>query len=804
MTEQKEDTILSSQNNVKVIDDEYQEVTNEFDQIRKFLGMYISKSGTEGALHLVKEIFNNACDECVNPVSFADKIDVTFDEEEGSISITDNGRGIPFEKLKDACIKKHVTTKVNREPWMKGLAGRNGVGMTATVALSSYFSITSYRGFEKKCLEFFNGELKEHPIEKIKKEEHGLSVKFIPSEKYLCHEINITTDMVEDYFRHMSYILPENVTVRLYEHTKDGMNPMRKYTFQDISENVKYISSTLEFSPVEVRSSNENFDLWIAFSYDKMLDDMTIESYCNSIVTTEGGTHEIAAQRAICDYFVREAKIIDPNNKFEISYEDCKKGLVLVVNCRHMDPAFEGQHKSKVSNDDIVKVGKNELQNALGQYFNTNSGLLRKILGYLRQMSRIRLESHKIKGLPGKKNTTFLDDAEYGVKFKNVSYPNSHGYKELFITEGDSAYGAINNVRDARYQATFALTGVTNNVHGISLVQLQNKEVFCKLIKVLGCGIGKDFDITKLRWNKIIIATDADIDGSNITSLLCDFFLCFMKPLITEGKVYKLVPPLYLLDKNSIKKFYSGPEWIFDKKDLYTLFHTIISNNTDIQVEDSDKSLISLNKISKMKWLDMNSEYLIELQNLSKRTACNTTVLETVCWYKLLIPNNEYDFKKAIEKEFDEVTYDISDKSLYGSYKGEFVSLIADKLFMKISQRFIAILSQNPGLYICCKNKNDPDDKYDRMTIGDFLTLMNAKYDIKIEQRYKGLGESDGNVLFETSLNPKVRKLIRFSIDNIKETMQTFELLHGKNEKMREKRRELLEEANISYTDIDN
>lgn len=796
-------TELTTQSNVIVVDDTYQSLTNEFEQIRTCIGMYISQRGTAGAMHLLKEIFNNALDECVNEHSFADKIDITFDEELGALSITDNGRGIPLDKLIDTCKKKHTSTKFVRDAsWTKGQAGRNGVGLTVTVALTSYFSIISYRGFEMKSIEFFDGILKDHPIEKLKKEQHGLSVRFIPSEKYLG-TLDVTTDFVEEYFRQLSYVIPQDINIKLYEKNKDGSTPMRKYTYQGLCENINYISSSLEFPPVEVRTSNEDYDLWVAFSYDKTVEDMIVASYCNYIITTEGGHHETVAQRAICDFFQREARKLDSNNKFEVTYDDCRKGLILAVNCRHIDPAFEGQHKSKVSNTDVLKNGKKEIIDALGEYFGTNGALLRKIVAYLRQMSRIRLESHKIKGIAIKKTTNFLDDAEI-KRFYNISNPNARGYRELLICEGDSAKDALLNARNPDFQAVFGLIGVTNNVHGLTPGEINSKEVFRNLITVLGCGVGPTFDITKLRWNRIIIATDADVDGSNITSLLCDFFLYFLRVLIDEGKIYKLVPPLYLIDKASIKKFYKGPDWLFDKSDFYHLFHTLISQNTEIQLENSDGSLTEINKHQTMKWLNMNVEYLTELENLAKRTACNSLVLEHVCWYKLTTLNDEIAFKEKIESHFNEIHYNLDEHSLYGSLNGEFVSLITDTLFMKMTKRFINVLEANPALYVFCKNKNNVNDEYTHMTIGTFLTLMSSTFNIKINQRYKGLGEAESEVLFATSLNPKMRKLIRLTISNLVETMKTFDILHGKTESMREKRRELLENADISYSDIDN
>lgn len=791
--------------NSQFIDDTYQVLDNEFTQIRSCIGMYISKKNTEGALHLIHELVNNAIDECINEHSPSDKIYVTFKQDKREFTITDEGRGIPIDKLVEVCTKKHSSTKFVVGEKRKGTAGLNGVGMTVTAALTDYMSVTSYRGNVSKTIEFIDGELRDNPVEKLKKSQHGLSVKIIPSEKYLG-EIDLKLDMIEEYLRRLSYIIPENIKITLYGSTSEE-EPMitRKYNYQGLSANVEFISESLEFKPIDINFSNEDFDLSLSFSYDKSLDESIINSYCNYIYTTEGGNHEVACQRAICDYFTREAKKMDPNNKFEVAYEDCKKGLILCVNCNHVDPAFEGQHKSKVSNKDVLQDGKRGIVDKLNEYFTgANNAQLRKIITYLRQISKARMESNKIKGVTMKKKTTFLDDAQL-KGFVNISNRNYTGYRELLITEGDSALGAILNSRNPKNQAVFAVMGVTDNVHGLTPAQLLQKKTFRDLIEILGCGIGKDFDINKLKWNKIIILTDADIDGSNITSLLLCFFLLFMKPLIDEGKIYKSIPPLYLLEKKSMKRFYKGNEWLFDKKEYYDLLNNLIIQNVDVKLEDPEtKNIVDLSKSELKRWLEMNSEYLLELDNLVKRAGSNPQIVESSCWYKLITNGNEELFKELIEKEFDELKYDLDDQSLYGSYNSESISLITDKLFLRVARRFMNILSENPAYYLYCKNKNDDNDKYDRMSIGAFLRLMNRKFNVEISQRFKGLGEAEADILFVTTMNPKMRKLIRLNIGDIQETNQVFNLLHGKSNEMREKRRELLENTNISYADIDN
>lgn len=781
-------------------------MANQIEEIRSSISMYVSPLGTQGGLHLCKEIVNNAIDEAMNAESKINtrKIYVTFNEGTRQFTITDEGRGIPLDFLKDTVCKKHMGTKtIGKANRNKDLAGMNGVGLTVIAALSDYMSITSYRGFKSKTLEFHDGELKEGKIENLKKERYGLSVSSIPSEKYLG-PMELTRDIVEEYFRHMSYILRGGITI-YYEGTLG--DDKRKILFKrsGLKANVEYLSSSLEFPPVEVECENDDFGLEVAFSYDRSLDETVCDSYANYIVTTEGGTHEQVAQRAICEFLTREAKKLDPTNKIEISYDDCRKGLVMAVNCRHVKPILEGQHKSKLSSQDVLKSGRYMIQKVLAIYFHENPGLLRKIIGYLRNVAKARLESNKIRGIStSRKPTTFLEDAE--IKgFYNISNRYWKGYKELYICEGDSAAGALNNCRNKKYQALYGVMGVTDNIYDMTLTQVMNSQTFRNLITILGCGIGKDFDLSKLRYRKIIICADSDSDGRYITSLITCFFLIFMPEIIEAGILYKAMPPLYLLKKDGKFKFYKGREFLYDKRELYQIENTAIANNTEFVLEGVRPNQVkALTKKEAIEWLNMNSEYMLELNNLAARSSCGPTVVEYAAYYKLLCGKDERQFKMMIEKQFPEMTYSIEDQSLSGSWDLQEFSLICDKLFMKSAARYMDLLSKNPSLFVHVRNKNEGADQYTKMTIGQFLSSMGEKYSMGIEQRFKGLGEADAYLLFMTTMNPKTRKLLRITMADRDKANEVFQLLHQKSDKMIEARRELLDKTTISYADIDN
>lgn len=440
---------LTSSDKIEGIkDDAFFHIEDELQAIRLSLGMYISKDQTDGAIHLFKEIFANAIDECNNNNTHWDKnkkeITIIYHESERKIVVMDNGRGIPTDILTSVVMKKHASTKTIglSESRNKKVTGLNGVGMTVCAALTDYMYITTYRGNSQKTIELFDGELKEHPVIKSKEFRTGTEVGIIPSEKYLG-PINLTTDLIEDYIRNMSYIIENDIKMTFVgEKNPEEKNPKKRkyfthtYAAQGLGAAVKYMSSSLEFSPIEAKFIADEYDISIAFSYDRTLDDTSIASFGNYVITTEGGCHEAIATRAICDYFSREAKRQEPNAKYEVAFDDCKKGLVLAVNLEHIRPKFEGQHKTKISNNEIMTDAKRGLYDAIFKIMNNNPQIMKKIITYLRQIARARHESRKIRGVSVKKTTTFLEDAEI-EKYFTVSNRNSTGYKELFLCEGD-------------------------------------------------------------------------------------------------------------------------------------------------------------------------------------------------------------------------------------------------------------------------------------------------------------------------------------------------------------------------------
>lgn len=790
-------------------DDVYQAITNQFQQIQECIGMYISAKGKEGAFHLFKEIFNNALDECVNENSPADTITIEFFADLNQFVVTDNGRGIPFEEMVKSCTEKHTSTKFNaNRSFNKYSAGCNGVGLVVTTALSNYMEIKCVREYsdgesKEKTIKFNHCILDEGKIKPSKNGKHGTKVTFSPSHEFLG-DFDITADDIITWLRHMSYIMPPNVTTKFNYYPKQGEVPQtRTFTAVGLGENVKFLGTELEFEPVCLTYTEDEMELEFAFSYDKTVPDEIIDSYCNYVITTDGGYHEDACMSALCDFFVKAARKADADAKYEVIRTDCRKGLVAAVNCRAMHVVLEGQHKSKVGSKEIADTGKAGIANALTEYFANNNQLLGKFIAYLRQMAKIRIESFKIKGIKPPKAMTMYDEADI-ANYCPISERNKKDYCELIITEGKSAAGAIKQTVHPYYQALYVTSGVLTNVAEMSYGNIVKAKIPSDLIKIIGCGIGPQFNINNLRWNKIILAQDADADGNFIKSLTSTFVIITMPELIEDGRLYSARPPLYTIGEKSIKRYKPDKDYLYDKREFHNFENSIIVNNVTFCVgKDSSHPL---SKANFKDWLEANRWYPTELEALAKYTACDPDILEHVCW--VLINNSvnssmdaDEKAKKYFKSVFPEMTYDPENKSLYGVYNNKVYSLIMDKVFINAAKSLIATMAENnDSIYVTSKNSSEGE--FETETIGQFFRSIYGMYTIDIPQRFKGLSEVDPVLLFTTTMNPKTRKLVRLTMEDRERAIQDVMMLHGA--KNVEQRRRMLLDARIDDDDIDN
>ena len=274
-----------------------------------------------------------------------------------------------------------------------------------------------------------------------------------------------------------------------------------------------------------------------------------------------------------------------------------------------------------------------------------------------------------------------------------------------------------------------------------------------------------------------------------------------MPDIILEERLYKAVPPLYHLSDRK-KSYYKNYEVLYDKHEYYKLFNRIVAENIEMRFVYIDGRTKEMGKKDKLNWLEKNINYLYYLNNLSRKVAAPAHIVEKVCWNLILARGSEKKFKTLIQKEFPEMIYSTTEQSLVGSYNGEFVSMIVDSLFVKIAELFIKLLASEETFMIAMKPLNDKEAEWEVMTIGSFLNVLDSKFGIDIDQRFKGVGEVEEDLLFRTVINPKLRKLYKMTIADVDSALKVIEILHGRQ--YAEERKNMIKDKEFTLEDIDN
>lgn len=533
-------------------------------------GMYIGSTGSKGLHHLVNEIIDNSIDEFL--AGYCDEINVTL-EKNNSITVVDNGRGIPVDRhesgisaLRIIFTTLHAGGKFDNDSY-KVSGGLHGVGAAVVNALSSEFSVRVYKDgliYEDKYINGGNPqtELKDGLLENIgTTRKTGTEISFLPDET-IFEDINFKPEIIEKRIKELSYL---NKGLKLtFENKRDNEDKKEFYSDEGIVGLLNNINKDNHFKlekPLYFSGKKDNIEVEVAIQYINDLNEASI-SYCNNINTVEGGTH-VSGFRAsftrIINQYARELNILkEKDNNFE--GRDIRSGMVSVISIRHPNPQYEGQTKTKLGNPDARNIVDEIIAIETQNFFDRNIEVLEKIIEISKNSQSIRKAEEKVRGKLLNKNMALAVNGKLASCRKKK--PEDI---ELFIVEGDSAGGSAKQGRDREFQAILPLKGKILNVEKQSIDRILKNEEITTLISTLGCGFGEglgdDFSIEKLKYGKIIILTDADVDGSHIRTLLLTFFYRYMPELIYEGKVYIGMPPLYKVTKSKTNRyFYSDKE----------------------------------------------------------------------------------------------------------------------------------------------------------------------------------------------------------------------------------------------------
>ena len=527
-------------------------VLKGLEAVRKRPAMYIGDVGSRGLHHLINEVVDNSIDEAL--AGYNDRVVVTIHKDQ-SVSVEDRGRGIPVDihpiekvsALEVVMTVLHAGGKFDKDSY-KVSGGLHGVGISVVNALSEWCKVEVKRDGKIYFQEYRQG-IPKVPVKQIgtyKSENNGTKTTFKP-DKEIFKTIKFHFDTVAERLRELAYLNKE-VTMTLKDEN-DDQEEVFKFK-GGLIDFVKYLDENRSplHKPVYIEGEKDSVPIEIAFEYSDSYSE-NIHTYVNNINTIEGGTHLVGFRTALTRTFNNYAAkngLIKENSKISLTGEDYKEGLTAVISVKVMEPQFEGQTKTKLGNSEVKSAVEMMVGEKLSEFLEENASVAKKIFEKCMRAAEAREAARKARELVRRKNA--LDSMHLPGKLADCSI-NDPEHCEIYIVEGDSAGGSAKQGRDRRFQAILPIKGKILNVEKAKINKILENQEIQAMISAIGAGIGEDFDSEKSRYGKIILMTDADVDGSHIRTLLLTFLYRHMKDLITAGKVYIAQPPLYKIKK---------------------------------------------------------------------------------------------------------------------------------------------------------------------------------------------------------------------------------------------------------------
>ncbi|MDF2952069.1 MAG: hypothetical protein K0S18_1652 [Anaerocolumna sp.] len=601
-------------------------VLEGLEAVRKRPGMYIGSTGARGLHHLIWEILDNGIDEHL--AGFCSKIDIVL-QKDGAITIQDNGRGVPVDLHPTKKIPTvrvvytilHAGGKFGSSVY-KVSGGLHGVGASVVNALSRHMIVEvkrdgkiyrdEYKNGGHAVVELVDGLLP--VVGKCNKSDTGTKVTFYPDDS-IFETVEFKAETIKKKLKEIAF-LNKNLMIHFIDQVTG-----EEVTYQEefgIKSFVSYLNrdmETLHGEPIYIEGKSGEIEVEVAFQYTNSYSEQ-INAYCNRINVVDGGTLVTGFKTGltrVMNQYARELNILrDKDENFD--GKDIRNGIVAIISIKHPDPQFEGQTKTKLGNTDAKTAVDDVFSSEVQRYFDKNVEVLRNILENSMKSYTARKAGDKARTAIMKQ----LSDVDTRSKLASCSSKKPEEC-EVYIVEGDSAGGTVKTARNRRTQAVLPLRGKIINVEKATLEKILMNNEIKSMIASFGCGIGDEFDITKLRYDKIIILTDADVDGSHISTLLLTFFYRFMPELILEGKIYRGLPPLYKVEYESTVKSKK-------KKQSEYLFN-------DFELEKfrkiKDNKIISLQRYKGLGEMDANQLWETTL-NPETRILAQVTISDTV------------------------------------------------------------------------------------------------------------------------------------------------------------------------------
>jgi DNA gyrase subunit B len=779
-------------------------VLGGLEAVRLRPAMYIGSTGEMGLHHLVWEVVDNSVDEAM--AGFADEVNVTV-HADNSVTVVDNGRGIPVdmhatEKRPAAEVVLtvlHAGGKFDSDTY-KVSGGLHGVGVSVVNALSDWLELEIQRDGAVWEQTYEKGK----PTSKLKQtgktRKTGTKVTFHP-DATIFEKTAFSYDTLATRLREYAF-LNKGLKITL---TDERTEKSAEFRFTGgIAEFVKHLNrgkTTLHDSPIYMEGKKGNVEIEIALQYNDTYGE-NVFAFANTINTVDGGTHlsgfRSALTRSINNFASANGMLKEQKDEVSITGDDVREGLVAVVSVRLPQPQFEGQTKGKLNSD--IKGDVEQLVNEkLGEWFDKHSTVARRIIGKCIDAARAREAARKARELTRRKSA--LDSSGLPGKLADCQ-ERDPSRCELFVVEGESAGGSAKQGRDRKYQAILPLKGKILNVEKARYDKMLGHEEIRAIITALGTGIGKDdFDAGKLRYHKIILMTDADVDGSHIRTLLLTFFFRHMKELIDRGHVYIAQPPLYRVKRGKSERY------IRDERDFA---RELMKRATEDHVVKA-KEGVMLQGSGLTSFLLNIQEYNATLSKLGRRL--KEVGLVEVLAESGLDKKTEFEDKKALEKLLKEieksklklegkVTFD-EEHSLYeiqfgapGNQKINW-ALASTPDYKRLRALAKQIEEYNKPPFTISRN----GDKATKEKATDVLgyVMEDAKKDFTIT-RFKGLGEMNPAQLWETTMNAESRTLLQVKLEDVVEAEKIFTTLMGENV---EDRRKFIEDNALDVVNLD-
>ncbi|MFH1241591.1 MAG: DNA topoisomerase (ATP-hydrolyzing) subunit B [Pseudomonadota bacterium] len=773
--------------------------------VRKRPSMYTGNTGPEGLHHLVYEVVDNSIDEAL--AGYCDRIDVQI-LSDNSVVVSDNGRGIPVDfhesenmpALEVVMTKLHAGGKFDNKSY-KVSGGLHGVGVSVVNALSEYLEVEVYRDGKIYFQRYVRGHTDSELEIRGESKKRGTKIHFLP-DREIFETVNFDFETLSRRMRELSF-LTSGVRIEISD---EQSGRKKNFVYEGgIRSFVEYLNKNREVlhdKPIYISGEKAGVMTEISLQYNTSYKE-AIFCFANNINTREGGSHlsgfKAALTRSINQYLQNSP--LYKNFKEKLTGEDVREGLTAVISVKLPSPQFEGQTKAKLGNSEIKGLVENQVNEGLSSFFEENPNVIKAILSKVIEAARAREAARKAKELARRKGVLATHSLPGKLADCQERDPSR---SEIFIVEGDSAGGSAKQGRDRRFQAILPIKGKILNVEKARFDKMISSDEIRTMITALGTGIGEnDYNIEKIRYHKVIIMTDADVDGSHIRTLLLTFFFRQMLELVERGYLYVAQPPLYRVGEGKKEVF------LKDQESFNNMILKRISENERVLFEGGEE--VSGKRLENM--LNGLIKFYGSLDSLSRKGYSRR-------FLEFLVSNGATDRSVFKDKEFVEGFVqrlrenDFEVEENFGDGNGYYEFIVTET--QNGGQRF----SVNWGFLSC------PELKQLMKISREFRSLKNGSHLLALDghkrrldnpeqllkellekgkkgltvQRYKGLGEMNPVQLWSTTMDPEKRTLVKIKIEDWVEADETFTILMGDSV---EARREFIQENALEVTELD-